>query len=804
MLYNPLLISITEVLFTILPILLIVAFVTVAERKTLASMQRRLGPNSIGFYGSLQAFADALKLLLKEYISPTQANLMLFFLGPIITLAFSLLGFAVIPYGPGLAIIDFNLAILYILAVSSLSTYGILLAGWSANSKYAFLGSLRSTAQLISYELVLSSVILLVVLLTGSLSLTVNIEAQRAVWFLLPLLPMFIIFFMGSIAETNRAPFDLAEAESELVSGFMTEHAAVIFVFFFLAEYGSILLICIFVGTLFIGGYLFMLDVTYITNVIYSFTDLCLDCIDFIIILIDDDLNHYISIFLYEYIYNIRIDYSYYEDRQSAFTLFSQNRAISNSFVPTIEYDTRPFYNTFDYIKIGLFSGLILGLKSLYMIFTFIWARASFPRTRFDQLMSYCWTDLLPIVIGFILLLPCFIYCFESICNNFCLLLLPLFNFKTKILNLKNNIFKRNFLKKCLVIFLIGFMGRYLVYKLGGVNVFLFLFFFLFLFLFIVWLHMDVTYVVNIIFYFKYLMLLVFLLLIPLLGIFTILIAMFFYLTILNATETLFGLISWDSAEILLAVPFAGSFRSPLAFSLKLESPPKPHAFASLPLQSFTLTCKLLNPSDRDREDRESNGWEGWKASQYIRKCNDADDSWNKLLEMRRDHKKIASNHTYHSKAAEKAGVNGEKDKWVKHMDEAWKFGCQEKESAKAKEQQLKKFKDEREYFNKLKSDPDKYFPEEKEFWSKRPFLERTLEPGENLPSIAQSSPPGFAPNFVSSFFPILEDLILSSLFAGILLIFNIIFSIIGYTILLFLPILLVIWLLKKLQEKAK
>jgi len=181
MLYPPIIISVLEVLVLIVPVLLTVAFVTIAERKTMASMQRRLGPNIVGYYGLLQAFADALKLLLKEYISPTQANILLFFLGPIVTLIFSLLGYSVIPYGPGLAISDFNLGILYLLAVSSLSTYGILLAGWSANSKYAFLGSLRSTAQLISYELILSSAILLVILLTGSLNLTVNVEAQRAV-----------------------------------------------------------------------------------------------------------------------------------------------------------------------------------------------------------------------------------------------------------------------------------------------------------------------------------------------------------------------------------------------------------------------------------------------------------------------------------------------------------------------------------------------------------------------------------------------------------------------------------------------
>ena len=212
MLYLPTVISVIEVIIVVVPALLVVAFVTVAERKTMASMQRRLGPNAVGWYGLLQAFADALKLLLKEYVSPTQANLILFFLGPIITLIFSLLGYAVIPYGPGLTILDYNLGILYVLAVSSLSTYGILLAGWSANSKYAFLGSLRSTAQLISYELILSSAILLVILLTGSLNLTAITEAQKAIFFLLPLFPIFIVFFIGCIAETNRAPFDLAEA----------------------------------------------------------------------------------------------------------------------------------------------------------------------------------------------------------------------------------------------------------------------------------------------------------------------------------------------------------------------------------------------------------------------------------------------------------------------------------------------------------------------------------------------------------------------------------------------------------------
>lgn len=205
-------ISIIEGLLLIFPVLIAVAFVTISERKTMASMQRRLGPNSVGIYGLLQAFADALKLLLKEYVAPTQANIIIFFLGPIITLIFSLLGFLVIPFSSGLYISDYSLGMLYMLAVSSIATYGILLAGWSANSKYAFLGSLRSTAQLISYELILSSVLLIVILLTGSLNIITIIESQSIVFYLLPLFPLFIVFFIGSIAETNRAPFDLAEA----------------------------------------------------------------------------------------------------------------------------------------------------------------------------------------------------------------------------------------------------------------------------------------------------------------------------------------------------------------------------------------------------------------------------------------------------------------------------------------------------------------------------------------------------------------------------------------------------------------
>ena len=354
------LISIIETVILMLPALLTVAYVTVAERKTMASMQRRLGPNAVGYYGLLQAFADALKLILKEYVAPTQANIILFFLGPIVTLIFALLGYAVIPYGPGLSLSDMELGILFMLAVSSLATYGILLAGWSANSKYAFLGSLRSTAQLISYELVLSSVLLIIILITNSLNLNLNVQFQKTIWLALPLFCILIIFFIGSVAETNRAPFDLAEAESELVSGFMTEHAAVIFVFFFLAEYASIVLMCIFTSILFLGGYLIELDYSYL---------------------------------LYNY---------YYFDLESSYSLMREQILDNASFN-------------------GLLTSVTLGIKTSIMIFIFIWVRASFPRIRFDQLMSFCWTVLLPILFGFILLVPCLLYTFGMFLVNFVL-----------------------------------------------------------------------------------------------------------------------------------------------------------------------------------------------------------------------------------------------------------------------------------------------------------------------------------------------------------------------------------------------
>jgi len=247
--------NIIDVLVVILPVLLGVAFMTIIERKQLAAHQRRVGPNTVGYYGILQPFADALKLILKETVIPSQSNKVLFYLAPVSTLVFSLLGWGIIPFGQGLAISDLSLGILYTLALSSLGVYGILLAGWSANSKYAFLGSLRSTAAMISYELILSSAVLIIILLTGSLNFTTIIETQQAIWFIIPLLPVFIFYFIAILAETSRTPFDLQEAESELVAGFFTEHSSVPFVFFFLGEYSSIVLFSCITAILFLGGY---------------------------------------------------------------------------------------------------------------------------------------------------------------------------------------------------------------------------------------------------------------------------------------------------------------------------------------------------------------------------------------------------------------------------------------------------------------------------------------------------------------------------------------------------------------------
>jgi NADH-quinone oxidoreductase subunit H len=247
--------SLIEDLFVIVSVLLSVAFITLLERKILAVIQRRQGPNVIGVFGLLQPLADGFKLLVKESIYPSNANKLLFHLAPIISFNVSLLAWGVIPFSQSAIIADINLGIIYILSVSSLGVYGVIISGWSSNSKYSFLGALRSSAQMISYELSMGFSILSVIVCAGSLNINLIIDAQRKIWFCFPLFIPFLIFFISSLAETNRHPFDLPEAESELVSGYNVEYSAMGFALFSLAEYSNILMMCSLNSILFFGGW---------------------------------------------------------------------------------------------------------------------------------------------------------------------------------------------------------------------------------------------------------------------------------------------------------------------------------------------------------------------------------------------------------------------------------------------------------------------------------------------------------------------------------------------------------------------
>jgi NADH:ubiquinone oxidoreductase subunit H len=273
--------------------------------------------------------ADALKLVVKETVVPGASNTVIFYLAPVITLVFALLGWAVMPFGPGAAIADLELGVLYSLAVSSVGVYGVLLAGWSANESYALLGGLRSTAQMISYELILGSAVLAVLIMAGSLNHTAIVESQAPVWFCVPLAPLFMLFIISVLAETNRTPFDLPEAESELVAGFMTEHSAMPFVLFFLGEYCSIVLMSTLSATLFLGGW-------------------------------------------------------------------GMPEVIANS------------------TPISL-SALVLALKTCAGCFGFVWFRATLPRLRYDQLLSFCWTGMLPPAIALLLLVPSVLVAFDVV-----------------------------------------------------------------------------------------------------------------------------------------------------------------------------------------------------------------------------------------------------------------------------------------------------------------------------------------------------------------------------------------------------
>jgi NADH-quinone oxidoreductase subunit H len=314
------------IILLMVAIILSVAYLTYAERKIIGAMQLRQGPMVVGPYGLLQPIADALKLLFKETVIPSGANRVVFVIAPMVTFILALIGWAVIPFDLGLVVADINVGVLYLLAISSLGVYGVIMAGWSSNSKYAFLGALRSSAQMISYEISIGLIIITVLITAGTLNLTELVLAQRGLWYFIPHFPMFMIFIVSILAETNRHPFDLPEAESELVAGYNVEYSSMTFALFFLGEYANMILMSAICSILFLGGWLPPFDVAPFT------------------------------------------------------------------WIP---------------------GPIWLILKIFLILFIFIWARATLPRYRYDQLMRLGWKVFLPLSLLWVVLTAGFLVAFD-------------------------------------------------------------------------------------------------------------------------------------------------------------------------------------------------------------------------------------------------------------------------------------------------------------------------------------------------------------------------------------------------------
>lgn len=315
---------VTSFLAIVLPVLISVAYLTLAERKIMGGMQQRMGPNVVGFFGLLQPLADGLKLLLKESVIPTNSNTFSFIFAPILTFFLSLLGWSIIPFSTAGFFANIDISLMFVFAVSSLAVYGIILSGWASNSRYAFFGALRSAAQMVSYEVSIGLILVSILVCVGSLNFIDIILYQNFIFFVIPFFPLFLMWLVSILAETNRAPFDLPEAESELVSGFNVEYASMGFALFFLAEYGSIILMSVFTVIMFVGGWL--------SSPLLFFID--------------------------------------------------------------------PF---------------ILGFKTSFILFFFIWVRASFPRYRIDQLMRLCWKIFLPLSLAFVLFILGLLFSFNGL-----------------------------------------------------------------------------------------------------------------------------------------------------------------------------------------------------------------------------------------------------------------------------------------------------------------------------------------------------------------------------------------------------
>jgi NADH-quinone oxidoreductase subunit H len=317
----PTAIVVGEVLVVVVPLLLAIAYLTYAERKVLAASQLRKGPNVVGAFGLLQPIADGLKMLLKETVIPSGANRIVFIAAPMLTFTLAMVAWAVIPFDNTLVIANINVGILYLFAISSLGVYGVIMAGWASNSRYAFLGALRSAAQMVSYEVSIGFVLVTVLLCAGSLNLTEIVLSQRHIWYAIPLLPMFVVFFVSALAETNRAPFDLVEGESELVAGYFVEYSSMSFGLFFLGEYGNMILMSAMTSILFLGGWLPPLGI-------------------------------------------------------------------------------EPFTGVWQHI----WHGSWFALKVAFVLFCFLWVRATFPRFRYDQLMRLGWKVFLPLSLFWLVL----------------------------------------------------------------------------------------------------------------------------------------------------------------------------------------------------------------------------------------------------------------------------------------------------------------------------------------------------------------------------------------------------------------
>ncbi len=323
----PVLWIVIKILFLVVPLLIGVAYLTYAERKVIGAMHLRRGPNVVGPYGLLQPIADGMKLFFKETIIPTGANKAVFLVAPMLTFSLALIAWAVIPVGDGLVIANINVGVLYLFAISSLGVYGVLMAGWSSNSKYAFLGGLRSAAQMVSYEVSMGFIIITVLLVAGSLNLSDIVRAQQeTIWFVVPLFPMAIIFFISTLAETNRHPFDMPEAEAELVSGYNVEYSAMTFALFFLGEYANMILMAGMTTILFLGGWLPILDVA-----------------------------------------------------------------------------------PFNWIP----GPIWFALKMAFVLFIFLWVRATFPRYRYDQVMRLGWKVFLPISLAAVVIVGGIVVAFD-------------------------------------------------------------------------------------------------------------------------------------------------------------------------------------------------------------------------------------------------------------------------------------------------------------------------------------------------------------------------------------------------------